>query len=64
MLALGEQNLPDAFERKPALTRDEVDAYAAELREQDALSAIERAYGDLITHLRRELRGDSRKSVH
>jgi hypothetical protein len=57
VVLLGEQDLPDAFERKPALTRQEVDAYAAELREQNALPDIERAYGDLIARLRREVRG-------
>jgi len=57
VVLVGEPDLPDAFERKPALTRQEVDAYAAELREQNVIPDIERAYGDLIVRLRREVRG-------
>jgi hypothetical protein len=41
---------------KPAFTPQEIDAYAAELREQNRISEIERAYGDLIALLRREVR--------
>jgi hypothetical protein len=58
VVLLGADDLPDQFERKPAFTRQEIDAYAAELREQNRISEIERAYGDLIVLLRREVRGD------
>ena len=54
----GAQDLPDKFERKPALTQKEIDAYVAELREQNTIPDIERAYGDLIRLLRREVRGN------
>jgi hypothetical protein len=52
----GDDNLADAFKRVRPLTRQEVDDYAVELREADAISEIERAYGDLIALLRREVR--------
>jgi hypothetical protein len=54
----GAQDLPAEFERKPALTHQEIDAYVAELREQNAIPDIERAYGDLVRLLRREVRGN------
>jgi len=54
----GTQDLPDKFERKPPLAREEIDAYVAELREQNTIPDIERAYGDLIRLLRRAVRGD------
>ena len=53
---LGEDDLPEAFERVAPFTRREIDDYAAHLRETDAISDIERAYGDLIALLRRETR--------
>jgi predicted nucleotidyltransferase len=59
VLLLGDHDLPDAFERVPPFRRDEVDAYAAELRETNAISEIERAYGDLIALLRRQTRQES-----
>jgi hypothetical protein len=57
IVLVGADDLPDAFERKPALTTEEIDAYVAELREQNAIPEIERAYGDLVRLLRREIRG-------
>jgi predicted nucleotidyltransferase len=60
VVLLGAEDLVEQFERKPAFTQQEIDAYAAELREHERLSDIERAYGDLITLLRREVRGDPR----
>lgn len=56
VVLLGEQDLPNAFEQVPPFTREDIDAYAAELREKDEISEIERAYGDLIALLRREVR--------
>jgi predicted nucleotidyltransferase len=52
----GANDLPDKFERKPPLTRQEIEDYSDELREQNAIPEIERAYGDLIRLLRREVR--------
>jgi predicted nucleotidyltransferase len=52
----GPDDLPEQFERRRAFTRQEIDEYAAELRANDAIPEIERAYGDLITLLRREVR--------
>jgi len=60
VVLLGAQDLPDTFERKPTLTQQEIDAHVAELREQDAIPDVERAYGDLIRLLRRDVRGDPR----
>jgi hypothetical protein len=59
VVLLGADDLAAQFEQKPAFTRQEIDAYAAELREQNRIADIERAYGDLITLLRREVRGES-----
>jgi len=56
VVLLGEDELPGSFERVPPFSREDTDAYAAELRKTDALSEIERAYGDLIALLRREVR--------
>src|SRR3954447_9196557 len=39
----GAPDVADRFERKPPLTRQEVDAYSDELREQSAIPDIERA---------------------
>lgn len=58
VVLLGDSTLPDTFERTPPLTREVVDEYAAELRETQRISEVERAYGDLISVLRREVRGD------
>jgi hypothetical protein len=52
----GGDYLLEAFERIPPFTREEMDDYAAGLRETNAISDIERAYGDLIALLRREIR--------
>jgi hypothetical protein len=46
----------NAFEKAAPFTRQEIDDYAADLRETNAISDIERADGDLITLLRREVR--------
>jgi hypothetical protein len=56
VVLLGEQDLTDDFERIPPFTREDIDTYAAELRERNEISEIERAYGDLIALLRREVR--------
>jgi hypothetical protein len=56
VVLVGEDDLVDAFERLAPLSRQEVDEYAARLRATDAISNIERAYGDLIALLREELR--------
>jgi hypothetical protein len=56
VVLLGEDDLLEAFERAAPFTRKEIDDYAAGLRETNAISDIERAYGDLITLLRREVR--------
>jgi hypothetical protein len=55
----GGDDLQEAFENVPSFTRQQIDDYAAGLRESNAISGIERAYGDLISLLRREVRPDS-----
>jgi hypothetical protein len=52
----GPHDLPAKFERKPPLTRQEIETYSDELREQNAIPDVERAYGDLIRLLRHEIR--------
>lgn len=59
VVLLGEDDLPESFERVAPFTRREIDDYAARLRDTDAISDIERAYGDLIALLRREIRTPS-----
>jgi hypothetical protein len=56
VVLLGEDDLLDAFESVPTFTRQEIDDYATDLREANVISDIERAYGDLIALLRREVR--------
>jgi hypothetical protein len=56
VVLLGEDDLLEAFEKAAPFTRQEIDDYAADLRATNAISDIERAYGDLITLLRREVR--------
>jgi hypothetical protein len=56
VVLLGDEHVLDGFERVPPFRREDVDAYAAELREQGTIDPVERAYGDLIAVLRRELR--------
>jgi hypothetical protein len=56
VVLLGEDDLLETFERIPLFTREEIDDYAADLRETNAISEIERAYGDLIALLRPEVR--------
>ena len=56
VVVMGEDNLLDGFERSLPFTSDEMDDYAADLREANAISDIECAYGDLIALLRREIR--------
>jgi hypothetical protein len=53
---LGSAKVLDKFERKPTHTQQEVDAYVAELREEQSISEIESAYGHLIALLQREIR--------
>ena len=54
VVLLGDDDLLDAFGRVPPFTRQDLDEYAADLRETDAVSDIERAYGDLIGLLPRD----------
>ena len=49
VVLLGEDDLLEAFEKAAPFTRQEIDDYAADLRATNAISDIERAYGDLIT---------------
>ncbi len=56
VVLLGEDDLLEAFEKAAPFTRQEIDDYSADLRETNAISDIERAYGDLIILLRREVR--------
>jgi hypothetical protein len=56
VVMLGDESVLGGFERVPPFRREDVDAYAEELREQGAIDPVERAYGDLIAVLRRELR--------
>jgi len=56
VVLLGEDDLLQAFEQLPPLSRQDVDEYAARLRTTNAISDIERAYGDLIALLRSEIR--------
>lgn len=53
---LGEDDLLETFEKVPPFTRQDINDYAADLRETNAISDIERAYGDLIALLRQEVR--------
>ncbi|HVM56583.1 MAG TPA: hypothetical protein VMT74_03895 [Gaiellaceae bacterium] len=59
VVLVGDESLPEDFERTAPLTREAVDAYAADLRARGEISDVEAAYGDLIALLRRELRGPS-----
>ena len=56
VVLLGQDDLLDAFEQLAPLSRQDVDAYAARLRATNAISEIERTYGDLIALLRKETR--------
>jgi hypothetical protein len=56
VVLVGDDDLLVAFERLPPRSQEELDEYAAQLRATDAISPIERAYGDLIALLREELR--------
>lgn len=60
VVLIGHDDLVEAFDKAASLTREQVDDYAANLRETNAISEIERAYGDLTTLLRREVRADER----
>jgi hypothetical protein len=57
VVLLGGRELLEGFERIPPFTRQFIDEYSAELRETNAISEIERVYGDLIALLQREVRG-------
>jgi len=59
VVLVGDDDLLVAFERLPRHSRKELDEYAAQLRATDAISDIERAYGDLISLLRHQVRPDS-----
>lgn len=59
----GQDDLLEAFENVPPFTRQEIDDYAAGLRESNAISDIERAYGDLIALLRCAVRPDSARAL-
>jgi hypothetical protein len=59
VVVAGEDDLPTAFETVAPFTHQEIEDYAARLRETDAISDIERAYGDLIALLRRETRAST-----
>jgi hypothetical protein len=59
VVLLGEDDLLAAFEKAAPFTRKEIDDYAADLRETNAISDIERTFGDLISLLRREIRPDA-----
>jgi hypothetical protein len=52
-VVLGELDLPDRFTRRGQIPRDEVEAYAAELRETGLVDEVEARYGELKTALRR-----------
>jgi hypothetical protein len=59
VVLVGSDDLLEAFERVAPFTRQEIEDYAAQLRETGAISDIERAYGDLIALLRCEIRSTS-----
>jgi hypothetical protein len=48
-----ELDLPDRFARRGQILRDEVETYAAELRETGLVGEVESLYGELKTALRR-----------
>jgi hypothetical protein len=52
----GKEDVLDLFEKAEPHSRQQLEDYAANLRETNAISEIERAYGDLIALLRREVR--------
>jgi hypothetical protein len=56
VVLLGGDDLFDAFEQLATLSRQDVDEYAARLRATNTISDIQRAYGDLIGLLRKEVR--------
>jgi len=51
----GDHDLLDLFAKTQAFTRDEIKQYASELRETNALEAVEQAYDDLVAILRRDV---------
>ena len=52
-VVLGEVDLADRFSRTGQIPRDELEAYAAELRETGAVDEVEARYGELKAALRR-----------
>jgi hypothetical protein len=52
-VVVGELDLPDRFTRRGQILRDEVETYAAELRETGLVDEVEALYGELKTALRR-----------
>jgi len=55
VVVAGDDDLLEAFEEVAPFTRQQIKEYAADLRESDALSEIERAYDDLIQLLRQDV---------
>jgi predicted nucleotidyltransferase len=55
VVVTGDDDLLQAFKRVPPFTRQQIQEYAADLRENDAFSELERAYDDLIQLLRRDV---------
>jgi hypothetical protein len=53
VVVVGELDLPDRFTRRGQILRDEVETYAAELRETGLVDEVEALYGELKTALRR-----------
>lgn len=51
----GDLSLPDRFQRREAIPRDAIDAYAQELRDTGQVHEVEARYGELKTALRRLL---------
>jgi len=55
MSTTGESGVSAGIEEVAPFTRQQIKEYAADLRESDALSEIERAYDDLIQLLRQDV---------
>ena len=55
VVVAGDENLLDFFATTQAFTREAIKQYASELREANALEAVEQAYDDLVAVLRREV---------
>ena len=55
VVLVGDDSLPDRFERREAIPRDAIDAYAQELRDSGQVHEVEARYADLKSALRRLL---------